>query len=292
MKPALSPEHLRSIIRESSQPLAPLPTDLSSSKEKLIGIKHLAFDIYGTLLVSGVGDIGNSAPADRGSALQAVLEENSLPSLPREKLETLFLEAIQQNQAKAAQLGSLQPEVEIREVWRSILEQIDPNRDLPDGTIEEMALRFELSVNPVWPMPGIEETLQNLARRFPRFSIVSNAQFFTPEFFPALTGKTLAELHFSQDTCVWSFAEREAKPSPRLFQRLLERIGSGIRGSEVLYVGNDMLNDIAAAREAGLRTALFAGDRRSLRLRENHPRCNNIHPDLVISSLSQLPDLV
>jgi len=34
--------------------------------------------------------------------------------------------------------------------------------------------------------------------------------------------------------------------------------------SKTLYVGNDMLNDIWTATEAGCRTVLFAGDQRSL----------------------------
>ena len=46
----------------------------------------------------------------------------------------------------------------------------------------------------------------------------------------------------------------------------------GFPAERVLFVGNDMLNDVAAAAAVGLRTALFAGDQRSLRLREKDPR--------------------
>ncbi len=289
MKPALSLSVLREIIARHSSPLAPLPAHRQPSTRKLEGIRHLAFDIYGTLLVSGVGDIGNSAPTDRGSALRNTLAAFDVPVRNDDSLETLFLSAIRNNQAKATALGSRQPEVEIREVWREILAEVDPSRERSDETVEEIALRFELSVNPVWPMPGLVTTLEELSQRFPPFAIVSNAQFFTPEIFPSLTGKTLRELHFDPDACVWSFAEREAKPSPRLFERLLERLGANATPDEVLYIGNDFLNDVAAAAEAGLRTALFAGDRRSLRLREDHPRCKGIAPDLVITALDQLP---
>ena len=54
-------------------------------------------------------------------------------------------------------------------------------------------------------------------------------------------------------------------------------------------VGNDVRNDLLGARAAGLRTALFAGDARSLRLRRDDPRSAAVCPDLVLTHLSQLP---
>jgi putative hydrolase of the HAD superfamily len=66
----------------------------------------------------------------------------------------------------------------------------------------------------------------------------------------------------------------------------------GIGLHECIYVGNDMLNDIYCAKSAGCKTVLFAGDRRSLRLRENDERCLAIRPDAVITSLIQLSGMV
>ena len=65
-----------------------------------------------------------------------------------------------------------------------------------------------------------------------------------------------------------------------------------IHAKSVLYVGNDMLNDIYPAKMAGFKTALFAGDARSLRLRENHPKCQNLSADLVITDLVQVLNLL
>jgi putative hydrolase of the HAD superfamily len=62
----------------------------------------------------------------------------------------------------------------------------------------------------------------------------------------------------------------------------------GIRHDEVLYVGNDMLNDIMPANSVGFRTALFAGDARSLRLREDEPSVRGSTPDLVVTDLLDL----
>ena len=53
-----------------------------------------------------------------------------------------------------------------------------------------------------------------------------------------------------------------------------------------------MLNDISAASRAGFKTALFAGDRRSLRLREGDPRVRGIMPDRVARRLEDLGRLI
>ena len=57
---------------------------------------------------------------------------------------------------------------------------------------------------------------------------------------------------------------------------------------DAIYVGNDMLNDVWAASQAGMQTAWFAGDARSCRRREDDPRCRSLRPDVVLTSLMQL----
>ena len=49
-----------------------------------------------------------------------------------------------------------------------------------------------------------------------------------------------------------------------------------------------MLNDIYPAKQLGFQTALFAGDKRSLRLRTDDARCINLSADLVLTDLGQL----
>jgi len=56
----------------------------------------------------------------------------------------------------------------------------------------------------------------------------------------------------------------------------------------VLYVGNDRVNDIWPAVEEGMSTALFAGDSRSFRPRENDPRIRGVREDLLLTDLRQL----
>jgi putative hydrolase of the HAD superfamily len=62
----------------------------------------------------------------------------------------------------------------------------------------------------------------------------------------------------------------------------------GIAAESALYVGNDLRNDIQPAAQAGFRTALFAGDRRSLRLHRDDQQCRDLSPDWVVTDLGQL----
>ena len=124
--------------------------------------------------------------------------------------------------------------------------------------------------------------------------IVSNAQFYTPLLFRAFFEQTLEDIGFDPDCCIWSYKELKAKPSDDLFPKAEKHLkrNHGVRLSETVYVGNDMLNDIYCAHNAGCKTVLFAGDRRSLRMRETDERCIDLKPDAVITSLGHLPDLI
>ena len=64
-----------------------------------------------------------------------------------------------------------------------------------------------------------------------------------------------------------------------------------VRPTETLCIGNDMANDIAPAARLGFRTALFAGDQRSLRWGPGG-ECDDVGPDIVITDLAQLPPCV
>jgi putative hydrolase of the HAD superfamily len=154
---------------------------------------------------------------------------------------------------------------------------------------QRFAIEFELQANPVWPMPQAKEVLRRLDESALKLGIVSNAQFYTPIVLEHLLGQTLTDIGFDDLLRYFSFQYRSAKPGPELFRAALQQLElCGIQANEAVYVGNDMLNDITAAAQAGLRTILFAGDSRSLRLRGEDPRVAGVQADAVITELSQL----
>jgi putative hydrolase of the HAD superfamily len=288
-----------SLIRSLSAPLEPVPTGQKALLPALSGVRAVVFDIYGTLIISGVGDISLAGSTDRGDALQACLKHFGI--VPAEKAVVLserFQDCILKAQDHQRARGVEFPEVEIREVWRNFLNSLNSpaglsENHLEEGKIEDLAIRFECRVNPVWPMPGMEGVIAQLQKAGKTLGIVSNAQFFTPLLFPAFTGKTLNELGFREESCLYSFALREGKPSTRLYEKLINSFEPlRIEPAEMLFIGNDLRNDIAPAQRCGLRTALFAGDRRSLRWRPDDPFCQGVQPDAILNDLRQLPEVL
>ena len=67
------------LIRDLSSPLEPLPTETPADLRELRGIKAVLFDVYGTLVISGSGDVGVNAAAGRGEAfVEAALDAAGL----------------------------------------------------------------------------------------------------------------------------------------------------------------------------------------------------------------------
>jgi putative hydrolase of the HAD superfamily len=123
--------------------------------------------------------------------------------------------------------------------------------------------------------------------------LISNAQFFTPLLFEAFFGAPPEGLGFDAELLAYSYKLGEAKPSPALFAPATRRLAAlGLKPENALYIGNDMLNDIFAAARAGFKTALFAGDPRSLRLREEDPRIRGLMPDRVVRGLGEVAGVI
>jgi putative hydrolase of the HAD superfamily len=283
-------------VKALTEPLYPKPTTLPPKLLPLAGIKAVLFDIYGTLFLSGSGDIGigNSEADER--ALRAALSQVGLhtEAMGSTIRGTEFIaRAIHHAHAQRRAEGIEYPEVDILAIWQRLLRQLPENVmtvDVTEDQLRVLALEYECRVNPVWPMPGLEQILSRLYEKRLVLGLVSNAQFYTPLLFEAFLDATPQVLGFDALCCAFSYQILEAKPSTRLFRKALEglELKYGITAQEVLYVGNDRLKDIWPAQRLGCRTALFAGDMRSLRLREDDERCNTVNPDVVIKDLRQL----
>ena len=315
---ALDRESATLVVRHRSAPIKPRPLDegsvpgsslgpmLPSTPAPLAGIRAVLFDIYGTLFVSASGDVGTvMGPGENERFIAALAEAvphlvgmraraRDLPTALGEAASEAYVSAIAHSHAASRAAGVDHPEVEIRRVWWNTCSTLASGgflSRLPElGEIERLALAYELRSNPVWPMPEAARTIRELKAAGYRLGVVSNAQFFTPHLFAALMDTDMAELGFEPDACAYSFAKGVAKPSPMLFDDPLRHLreSHGITPAEILYIGNDMLNDIATAARAGCRTCLFAGDLRSLRLRAGDRQAADMTPDTVIRSMSEL----
>jgi putative hydrolase of the HAD superfamily len=285
-------------LRSLGRPLVPEPTRVPPRLTALGEVRAVLFDVYGTLVISGSGDVGTSV-AGRGreralaEALRAARLAGDADRAAREGVSLLDRHIHADHEERRA-AGCAHPEVEIREIWQRVLDDLAAAGLLPGrpgaAAIARLAVEYEGRANPAWPMPGLRPLLAELRAKRLHLGIVSNAQFYTPLLLNLVLGAPLAEAGLEPDLCAWSYRHREAKPSAALFRDPLTCLAQqhGVRPDQTLYVGNDMLNDMWPAGRCGMRTALFAGDTRSYRPREGDPRVEGTRPDVVVTALSQL----
>jgi putative hydrolase of the HAD superfamily len=288
-------------ISDLSEPLKPIPTGYSNHIEKLSDIKSVIFDVYGTLLISASGDLGVAQKTDNESAFRESLSSAGINHYLKQAYingSDLLLSRIQEYHDKHKAMGEDHPEVDIREIWAEVFESLSQSSliedEISNQQLLQVAIEYECRINPTWPMPDLANILHHLVQHKFILGIVSNAQFYTPLLFETYLGQELNDLGFHDDLCFWSFEQRIAKPSVDFYKSLKKRLKQDydIESSEVLYIGNDILNDVMPASKLGFRTALFAGDKRSLRLRLDNEQCNGIKPDIIINRLMQLTECV
>ncbi|WP_157784234.1 HAD family hydrolase [Treponema primitia] len=294
------------LIQESPVPELLPPPALPAYLEALLfpgravltGIHTVIFDVYGTLFTSAAGDIassgGTGAVSDRAAG-RSVPGDGRLEVLAGEfgctgqELREHFHREVLRLHRELGEKTDY-PELRVEEIWAEFLNRYG---ETPTMSVQELALRYELAVNPAYPMPGARDIIGTLKHRGIRLGLISNAQFFTPLLFEAFFNAPPKDLGFDPELLIYSFELGEAKPSPNLFSPAVLRLKSlGLEPENALYIGNDMLNDISAAARAGFKTALFAGDYRSLRLREGDSRVKGVRPDRVIRNLKDLSALL
>jgi putative hydrolase of the HAD superfamily len=280
-------------IQALTAPMRPVPTGAAPRIEPLEGIRAVLFDVYGTLVISGCGDIGLTAESSAADPFQEAWSAAGLDTaaLPPDG-PGLLAALIHADHAQSRGRGVDHPEVDILAIWRRLLDQRELSAT--DRVLRRLALEYELRTNPVWPMPGLAAVIDKLSAGGPVLGIVSNAQFYTPLMLGAFLGEPLDALGFDPDCCAWSYRQGVAKPSQNVYAPALRGLTErhGIAPAQVLYIGNDMRNDVRPAQALGCRTALFAGDARSLRLRADDPGMRDIQPDRVITSLDQVLDVL
>lgn len=66
-------EWLLPVLRLRSE-MQPQPTDVEASVRSLAGIRAVIFDVYGTLVISGSGDVGSADTRDHSDLIEQSLK--------------------------------------------------------------------------------------------------------------------------------------------------------------------------------------------------------------------------
>jgi FMN phosphatase YigB (HAD superfamily)/glycosyltransferase involved in cell wall biosynthesis len=214
---------------------------------RLENFRAIVFDIYGTLLVAPAGGVKHDPTAD--ATLREIIARfgHSPPESPSAALAT----AVRRHHAESTEPF---PEIDLRQLWREVL-------SLPANTdTTGLVIATESAWHPASWIPGAAETIRRLAAAGIPLGLLSNAQCNT------LTSLGDNAHSFSPSLTILSYQHLMAKPSPALFELLVNRLAQrGISPSETLYIGNDPRHDIIPANASGFKTALFTGHPDSLR---------------------------
>ncbi|MBN1950112.1 MAG: HAD family hydrolase [Bacteroidales bacterium] len=287
-------------LLDNQNGMDPVPTDVEPRYTADKKIKAVLFDIYGTLLISSSGDIDQAeiSEANLARALDAArikIIDNREKSLQAILNDFEYTIKICHESSKLNKIPY--PEIDILSIWKIVL--IHARRKgfvnfTEDADIMLMTCVFEFLSNRVHPMPGLKETIGALHRKNIPLGIVSNAQFYTPVLMNYFLNDKISLKErvkgFDRELTVFSYKFGKGKPDHTLYEELVPTFKwkFGLLPEEVLFVGNDMLKDIYASSQVGFRTALFAGDKRSLRMRGDDKRTAALKPDHVITELPQV----
>lgn len=294
----------------------PGPAPVETYCHDLSNIRAVIWDLYGTLLAVSVGDLEGSLGHQQrlaGAAAETVEEFNLLSALqslypdmpPQQALCEQYLALIDQSHALSHQRGIEYPEVIIEDIWQTILQQAvavgwQSDHDEP---LAHSALRcayfFDSALQHTSLMPYGAQCLLRLKEQNIVQGIISNAQFYTPIRLLRLLRQELQKPNiqlddiFNLDIVLFSYQQGYSKPNPGAFMQVETILHEeSITHDQILYIGNDMLNDIYPADEQHWKTLLFAGDQTQTRLRQEDSCCKSLKPNAVITKMQDIPELI
>lgn len=297
-------------------PVAPprAPRKAIPSIKPLPGIKAVTWNVYGTLLRITDGDL--LLLSDQQIRMQVALEKtiqefNMWQSMTRksgapwEYLFTQYKDVLEEMQltvpAKKGDVG----QVSSTKLWRKLisrLEQKDYQYDVdfygdPDEYAEKVAFFFHSCLQGVAEMDKAAFVVKAVAEAGIVQGLLSDGQSFTLtqllRAFQATTKLPPLGRLFAAGCVVLSFDVGVRKPSRTLFSAAAEGFAQhGLDPSEVLYVSSRWPDDLTVAKQTGFRTALFAGDKNSLRASAEELLTSDLRPDRLLTELTQVRNLL
>jgi len=290
----------------------PVPADIKPQRGDLSGVRAVLWDVYGTLSGVSVGDLDRTLEYEDqlAQASGAVIEEFGLaPSLKQLypdrsaniALRDRYLHLIAESHERSRGAGVAYPEVVIEQIWQWILEdcrQVGYMSGYQEPLLDtgyRVAYFFDASIQHNYLYPGIADCLTKLSHAHLVQGIISNAQFYTPIQLRRLLREELQrytvelEDFFDESLVFFSYELGYSKPNPAAFQKANRILAQqGIKPEEIVYIGNDMLNDVWAAAQAGWQTILFAADETQTTLRKDEPNCTQVQPNAIVTKVESL----
>jgi FMN phosphatase YigB (HAD superfamily) len=277
------------------------------------GVRAVSWSIYGTLVAIGGGELLFEHPQKfiMDLALDKTVQEFKMwgamsrkPGQPSEYMGQLYNKALTELRMVPSR-GEKFPEVLAERTWENILKKLLQKDYKFDagffGSLNEysrkIAFFFHASLQGTACYEGAATALQHLKEHGIALALSADAQCFTliqlQRGLAAQNPKARVEDLFDKNLRALSFETGAKKPSDRLFESLVKGLENrGISPHETLHVGSRIAQDVAPAKKAGMRTALFAGDKASLCATPEQLKDPKCRPDVLMTELTQILDVV
>jgi FMN phosphatase YigB (HAD superfamily) len=283
--------------------------------KQLPDVRVVLWNIYGTLLNLSGGELyfEHPQPLIMSVALDKTLQEFKMwasmsrkPGQPAEYLGQIYQMARLEQQMETSGSGEKYPEMSAEKIWEAIIKKLFVKDYQFDagffGSLNEFSRKvayfFHASLQGTACYPGAAEALRHIAaNKKLTQGLLADGQCFT--LVQLQRGLTAQDENAKLDDLIaadqrWlSYEVRAKKPSEHLCRVALDALlAKGIEAAEILHVGSRLEQDIAPAKRLGMRTALFAGDKASLRATKKQVKDKSSRPDVLLTELSQIAEVV
>lgn len=270
-------------------------------------VKAVLWTVYGTLVAVPQGELLFEHPMEfvTDAAFDKVIKEfkmwNSMsrkPGAPSAYMRELFTKAYQN--LKLTSGGEAKSEAIWDDIVRKLMQK-EYAHDVAtygslDDYVKKIAYFYHASIQGAGAYAGAAETLTGFKNRRVTQGLLADGQCFTPLQLQRCLRKQDEAFNIdnvlSADLQFLSAERKARKPADSLFRAASQALaGKGIKPNEVLHVGSSIPRDIAPAKKAGFRTALFAGDKASLAATPEQLKDPASRPDILVTELPQLLDV-
>jgi len=296
------------------KPPAPKPLKATPFVKPLPGIRAVVWAIYGTLLRIDGGRLQHlhPQPLRMQIALQKTIEEFHMwhsmsrkPGAPWEYMQQQYKRMVDEELLKRTSHRGEMREIDSTIVWAKLIDRLIRNEYQYDKGVygelgdfaEKVAYFFHANLQGVAATDNVVEILRQVSQGGMRQGIIDDGQSFTPaQLLRALQQQSpvhsLSEF-ISPTALAISSDVQVRKPSPSLFAAgFTPLIRTGIEPQSILYVSHRVDEDLAVARQSGVRTALYAADTVCCQVTPAQLRDPETKPDRLLTDLRQIRQIL
>ena len=144
-----NPNPLFARIRKLSAPMQVIPPGINPRVSQVPGIRAVLFDLYGTLLISGSGDVGTATAIDSATAVCRAMAAAGWDGVSPETcacaIQTMQSAITAEHRRKIA-AGAIKPEVAILRTWQEVIVELQAAGRIPgpatDDSLNILALQY------------------------------------------------------------------------------------------------------------------------------------------------------